>query len=127
MVRRVLTLFSAGRQLFYALTVSKTVLYLVHTCIYITTSINKMNYTRKSESWAIHCPPPPQKKTFVVNCDLLGVLLACDFCRHRKRRCDGGQPCSTCQDANADCIYKELPVDRWVFRARIPQAPLRPR
>lgn len=58
-VRRVLTLFSAGRQLFYALAVSKTVLYLIHTCIYITTSINKMNYTRKSESWALHCPPPP--------------------------------------------------------------------
>ncbi|KAI3392281.1 hypothetical protein diail_5918 [Diaporthe ilicicola] len=40
------------------------------------------------------------------------ALLACDFCRHRKRRCDGNHPCSTCLEANADCVYKELPVDR---------------
>ncbi|KAI0111387.1 hypothetical protein F4814DRAFT_440870 [Daldinia grandis] len=41
-----------------------------------------------------------------------GALLACDFCRHRKRRCDGKKPCSTCRDSNADCVYKELPFDR---------------
>ncbi|KUI68245.1 hypothetical protein VM1G_04206 [Cytospora mali] len=40
------------------------------------------------------------------------ALLACDFCRHRKRRCDGKQPCSTCREASADCVYKELPTDR---------------
>ncbi|KAI1503880.1 hypothetical protein F5X99DRAFT_79054 [Biscogniauxia marginata] len=40
------------------------------------------------------------------------ALLACDFCRHRKRRCDGKKPCSTCKDSNADCVYKELPSDR---------------
>ncbi|KAI1334872.1 hypothetical protein F5Y15DRAFT_420492 [Xylariaceae sp. FL0016] len=40
------------------------------------------------------------------------ALLACDFCRHRKRRCDGKRPCSTCRDSNADCVYKELPFDR---------------
>ncbi|KAI1776897.1 hypothetical protein F4818DRAFT_362335 [Hypoxylon cercidicola] len=40
------------------------------------------------------------------------ALLACDFCRHRKRRCDGKKPCSTCKDSNADCVYKELPYDR---------------
>ncbi|KAK9776775.1 hypothetical protein AB5N19_10653 [Seiridium cardinale] len=40
------------------------------------------------------------------------ALLACDFCRHRKRRCDGQKPCSTCRDSNADCVYKELPYDR---------------
>ncbi|KAI1877536.1 hypothetical protein JX265_003544 [Neoarthrinium moseri] len=40
------------------------------------------------------------------------ALLACDFCRHRKRRCDGQRPCSTCRDSNADCVYKELPYDR---------------
>ncbi|KAI1650721.1 uncharacterized protein F4817DRAFT_240361 [Daldinia loculata] len=40
------------------------------------------------------------------------ALLACDFCRHRKRRCDGKKPCSTCKDSNADCVYKELPFDR---------------
>ncbi|KAJ9132548.1 Fungal-specific transcription factor domain-containing protein [Pleurostoma richardsiae] len=40
------------------------------------------------------------------------ALLACDFCRHRKRRCDGEKPCGTCREANADCVYKDLPVDR---------------
>lgn len=41
------------------------------------------------------------------------ALLACDFCRHRKRKCDGGRPrCSTCEESNADCVYKELPADR---------------
>ncbi|KAI8629575.1 hypothetical protein F5Y19DRAFT_86161 [Xylariaceae sp. FL1651] len=40
------------------------------------------------------------------------ALLACDFCRHRKRRCDGKKPCSTCKDSNADCVYQELPFDR---------------
>ncbi|KAI0132496.1 fungal-specific transcription factor domain-containing protein [Xylariales sp. AK1849] len=40
------------------------------------------------------------------------ALLACDFCRHRKRRCDGQTPCSTCKDSNANCVYKELPYDR---------------
>lgn len=40
------------------------------------------------------------------------ALLACDFCRHRKRRCDGERPCSTCQESAAECRYKELPVER---------------
>jgi hypothetical protein len=43
----------------------------------------------------------------------IGALLACDFCRHRKRKCDGARPkCSTCIESNADCLYKELPFDR---------------
>ncbi|KAI0520937.1 hypothetical protein F5B22DRAFT_57517 [Xylaria bambusicola] len=40
------------------------------------------------------------------------ALLACDFCRHRKRKCDGKKPCFTCRDSNADCVYQELPSDR---------------
>lgn len=40
------------------------------------------------------------------------ALLACDFCRHRKRRCDGERPCSTCRESNADCRYKDLPIER---------------
>lgn len=44
------------------------------------------------------------------------ALLACDFCRHRKRKCDGAKPrCSTCEESNADCVYKELPSDRVEF------------
>ncbi|KAJ8129185.1 hypothetical protein O1611_g4448 [Lasiodiplodia mahajangana] len=41
-----------------------------------------------------------------------GALLACDFCRHRKRKCDGKKPCFTCRESNADCVYQELPSDR---------------
>ncbi|KAB5511620.1 hypothetical protein GE09DRAFT_1180080 [Coniochaeta sp. 2T2.1] len=41
------------------------------------------------------------------------ALLACDFCRHRNRKCDGARPrCSTCEESNADCVYKELSADR---------------
>ncbi|KAI0199234.1 hypothetical protein F4808DRAFT_433114 [Astrocystis sublimbata] len=40
------------------------------------------------------------------------ALLACDFCRHRKRKCDGKKPCSTCRESSADCVYQELPSDR---------------
>ncbi|KAI1127375.1 hypothetical protein F5Y10DRAFT_278170 [Nemania abortiva] len=40
------------------------------------------------------------------------ALLACDFCRHRKRKCDGKKPCFTCRESNADCVYQELPSDR---------------
>ncbi|KAI1327503.1 hypothetical protein F5Y16DRAFT_371500 [Xylariaceae sp. FL0255] len=40
------------------------------------------------------------------------ALLACDFCRHRKRRCDGAKPCSNCVSSAADCVYQELPFER---------------
>ncbi|OAA63284.1 Zn(2)-C6 fungal-type DNA-binding domain protein [Niveomyces insectorum RCEF 264] len=39
------------------------------------------------------------------------AILACNFCRLRKRRCDGERPCSTCKESNADCRYKHLPVE----------------
>ncbi|KAI0022643.1 hypothetical protein F4780DRAFT_769580 [Xylariomycetidae sp. FL0641] len=40
------------------------------------------------------------------------LLSHCYRNRHRKRRCDGKRPCSTCKDSNADCVYKELPFER---------------
>ncbi|KAK2807391.1 hypothetical protein FQN51_003217 [Onygenales sp. PD_10] len=41
------------------------------------------------------------------------ALLACDFCRQRKRRCDGKKPiCGNCSEAEADCRYQELPTQR---------------
>ncbi|KAK2744637.1 hypothetical protein FQN57_004242 [Myotisia sp. PD_48] len=41
------------------------------------------------------------------------ALLACDFCRQRKRRCDGKKPvCGNCTEAEADCHYQELPMQR---------------
>lgn len=33
------------------------------------------------------------------------VVHACDVCRLRKIRCNGGQPCSTCLSTNQDCAY----------------------
>ncbi|RSM01564.1 hypothetical protein CEP52_008489 [Fusarium oligoseptatum] len=30
---------------------------------------------------------------------------ACDGCRTRKTRCDGGHPCATCASANQECAY----------------------
>ncbi|KAK9473932.1 uncharacterized protein V1510DRAFT_447549 [Dipodascopsis tothii] len=40
--------------------------------------------------------------------------VACDFCRYKKRRCDGRKPvCSNCEDSSADCIYQELPTQRF--------------
>ncbi|PGG98464.1 hypothetical protein GX51_06808 [Blastomyces parvus] len=39
------------------------------------------------------------------------ALLACDFCRQRKRRCDGSKPvCGNCSEAEAECRYQELPI-----------------
>ncbi|EPE32146.1 Zn2/Cys6 DNA-binding protein [Glarea lozoyensis ATCC 20868] len=31
---------------------------------------------------------------------------ACMPCRHRKRKCDGGEPCTTCVEWGYDCSYK---------------------
>ncbi|KAJ5120365.1 Phytanoyl-CoA dioxygenase [Penicillium bovifimosum] len=34
--------------------------------------------------------------------------IACNFCRHRKRKCDGQKPtCGLCTDAGAHCVYQE--------------------
>ncbi|KAI3115044.1 transcriptional regulator family: Fungal Specific TF [Penicillium roqueforti] len=34
--------------------------------------------------------------------------IACNFCRHRKRKCDGQKPtCGLCTDAGAQCVYQE--------------------
>ncbi|QQK40406.1 Phytanoyl-CoA dioxygenase [Penicillium digitatum] len=34
--------------------------------------------------------------------------IACNFCRHRKRKCDGQKPtCGLCADAGAQCVYQE--------------------
>ncbi|KAI5949270.1 hypothetical protein KGF57_004869 [Candida theae] len=33
------------------------------------------------------------------------VNLACNRCRERKTKCDGGKPCATCAKRNAGCVY----------------------
>lgn len=33
------------------------------------------------------------------------VLVACNRCKVRKRKCDGGRPCSNCNKASSECEY----------------------
>lgn len=36
------------------------------------------------------------------------ATIACEICRSRKSRCDGGKPkCRLCSELNADCVYRE--------------------
>ncbi|KAF5855754.1 hypothetical protein ETB97_008472 [Aspergillus alliaceus] len=35
------------------------------------------------------------------------VSVACRSCRVRKSRCDGAQPCSTCEDTETECMYEQ--------------------
>lgn len=38
------------------------------------------------------------------------IRVACDLCRRKKVKCDGGYPCSNClQAGESDCHYKERP------------------
>ncbi|GAA6030635.1 hypothetical protein JCM8097_006249 [Rhodosporidiobolus ruineniae] len=34
------------------------------------------------------------------------AAVACEGCRSRRSRCDGGQPCSTCAGLGHDCVYQ---------------------
>ncbi|OQE43225.1 hypothetical protein PENCOP_c003G04729 [Penicillium coprophilum] len=39
--------------------------------------------------------------------------LACNYCRRRKRRCNGGIPsCGLCEDSGIDCVYNEIDPSR---------------
>lgn len=33
---------------------------------------------------------------------------ACDLCKKRKTKCQGGNPCQSCRKANIQCIYREI-------------------
>ncbi|KAI0184410.1 hypothetical protein EV127DRAFT_237883 [Xylaria flabelliformis] len=61
---------------------------------------------------SIHLDCSPGPAILHMNYTRKRALLACDFCRHRKRKCDGKKPCFTCRESNADCVYQELPSDR---------------
>jgi hypothetical protein len=37
---------------------------------------------------------------------------ACENCRNKKSKCDGGQPCQGCQEANVPCKYREIPPSK---------------
>ncbi|KAB5545741.1 fungal-specific transcription factor domain-containing protein [Coniochaeta sp. 2T2.1] len=47
------------------------------------------------------------------------AAVACDSCRTRKVKCDGGFPCSSCTQNSFDCSYK----DRQPYVIRVPGQP----
>lgn len=48
--------------------------------------------------------------------------LACTLCQSRKRKCSGGQPCSTCAQTDAECQYsarKKRAIPHSLYRASL--------
>ncbi|KAJ5146266.1 uncharacterized protein N7515_000830 [Penicillium bovifimosum] len=48
--------------------------------------------------------------------------LACTLCQSRKRKCSGGQPCSTCAQTGAECHYsarRKRPRSHSLYRASL--------
>lgn len=59
--------------------------------------------TTSSSSTAQTTPPTPPIKRRRV-----GVWVACDACRHKKRRCDGQRPtCEPCLIRDEICVYQQ--------------------
>nr|GAT60215.1 predicted protein [Mycena chlorophos] len=47
------------------------------------------------------------------------ILIACDFCRRRKLRCDGNRPvCSNCRQRGTSCSYRDGPKRRGPGKAK---------
>ena len=42
----------------------------------------------------------------------LRTKVACDYCRKRKSKCNGEQPCSKCSDKNRNCTYTFVQKER---------------
>ncbi|KAF7722552.1 hypothetical protein EC973_002976 [Apophysomyces ossiformis] len=40
------------------------------------------------------------------------VIRACDDCRKKKVRCDGGQPCERCRKSLSECVYSKVTPKR---------------
>ncbi|ODQ77427.1 hypothetical protein BABINDRAFT_163451 [Babjeviella inositovora NRRL Y-12698] len=36
------------------------------------------------------------------------VTQACDSCKRRKQKCNGGAPCNTCASRDVECVYSEI-------------------
>ncbi|CAK7896925.1 hypothetical protein CAAN1_03S05886 [[Candida] anglica] len=49
------------------------------------------------------------------------VLKACDFCRGRKVKCDGNQPCANCTQNLTECHYKLTPNKRRAVKPKVTQ------
>lgn len=69
---------------------------------------------------AKHRDRPDQSKVAFVQPSLTGlkrrqvmyqrqrVWRACQACRRKKVKCDGGQPCQSCSRNRAECVYADL-------------------
>ncbi|KAH7311244.1 fungal-specific transcription factor domain-containing protein [Stachybotrys elegans] len=76
-------------------------------------------------------PDPPQKRRRIGNIDSevsageaakgRKVSRACDFCKSRKSKCSGTQPCDKCLAKGRHCLY-----DAKYTRGRPPTPPMRP-
>ncbi|KAI8384167.1 hypothetical protein BD560DRAFT_385190 [Blakeslea trispora] len=49
--------------------------------------------------------PDDNKTTMEPRKKRVKILSACGECRRKKTKCNGEQPCRSCQKSNAECIY----------------------
>ncbi|VDB95822.1 unnamed protein product [Peniophora sp. CBMAI 1063] len=56
-------------------------------------------------------PRKPKYKPF-VNPGRIRIEQACEACRTRKAKCDGGNPCDRCRDRGVSCVYKGSKLTR---------------
>ncbi|KZV75259.1 hypothetical protein PENSPDRAFT_104469 [Peniophora sp. CONT] len=56
----------------------------------------------------------PRKPNYkpVVSPGRLRIEQACEACRSRKAKCDGGQPCTRCKERGVSCAYKASKLTR---------------
>lgn len=56
----------------------------------------------------LHVPPRQSLEADHSDYPRRRAIIACEICRGRKTRCDGGKPkCRLCTDLGADCVYRE--------------------
>ncbi|KAI9163631.1 N-terminal fungal transcription regulatory domain-containing protein [Paramyrothecium foliicola] len=55
-----------------------------------------------------HSAPEPTSGELEAKRRRVVVAIACDACRRKKIRCDGGRPaCYTCRDSTTPCVYRD--------------------
>ncbi|KAJ5085826.1 hypothetical protein N7532_010597 [Penicillium argentinense] len=58
---------------------------------------------------SLHLTPPSLRRSAIMQAQApkgKRARLACKPCRERKRKCDGGEPCSTCSEWGYSCYYE---------------------
>ncbi|KAJ5107230.1 Phytanoyl-CoA dioxygenase [Penicillium angulare] len=81
-------------------------------------SIGSHSLASFSFSFSPAFPPPlhqnpPASASIQMEFPRKRAQIACKFCRHRKRKCDGERPaCGFCANAGAQCEYQEGPNEK---------------